>query len=633
MSQKIQNDPVPVGASIVLPFYSSLFILCGRMPAVTRKRLRDTPVEAETTAASIMRRVLASRVEPAAPYFWRHAASSNGVSGTDALLVLLGRSVAASLHVVTESAETARAKLRETRAALHAAIDARCDELGVNIDSAESIKVAALERELFSVDAALERWRAESAAVREAVSSLSDADLEAQHATLSSHLDGMEAYLQALPTAVIEPPFVGLLADAPALLSSIADFGRVLAPLPITVADLSLEGVPSKVRPGGTLRLRLSLGARHAAQSAEELEVSLGRLAEMTRVDATQSSPGLEPQSLEATLASDAAQRCLHISLDVPLAASDDASVDIIVASVAGQAMSGLRRCVPVHRGITPPLVLSCASAAKNYTTPCISPEGRVYCPPGEGPEVLVFDAEGLPLPGLPVASIGLSKYTSWAAYAPGDMPSLVLADGNGPSSRLVAVDPATRTARWSSGVGYCTGIAALSAIGVVVVGCMISFSAYRISDGARAGSLAVSGLGIFLAADDTTGAVYGTVSSGTEYSVHAWECIADGAGIRMTSNGPVTAAGSRDDPRPLAVMPPAPGKTASHLVIGTDESPELLVLSLPGLSLVHTHILEEMRVTGLAADPWGEFLAVYDMASSSLHVLAWPLPGMPPLQ
>ena len=599
------------------------------MPAATRKRLRDTPFESGTTADSIRRRALAIRVEPAAPHFWRHVASSHGVSGADAFLVYLGRSIAASLQAVTESAETARAQLCESRAALLAAIDARCDELGASIKSSEARKVASLERELVAVDAALERWRVESGAVREAVATLSDADLEDQHASLSFLLDNTEAKLQTLPTAVVEPPLVGLLADAPALLSSIAGFGRVIAPLPVTASDLSLDYVPNRVRPGDTLRMRLSLGAHHAAQSAEELEVSLGRLAEMTRVDAIQSSPGLEPESLEVTLASDAAQRCLHISFHVPSYASNNASVDINVVSVAGQAMSGLRRCVPVYRGITPPLVLSCACAANNYTTPCISPEGRIYCPPGEGPEVLVFDADGTPLPGHSVYSIGLSKYTSWATYASGDMPSLLLADCNGHFSRL---DPATRTARWSSGVGHCTGIAALSALGVVVVGCLRSLSAHRISDGVRVGSLAVSGIDFFLAADDATGVVYGTVSSSNGCAVHAWEFTADGAGMLITSNGRITDAELRGS-RPLAVMPPAPGKRASHLVIGNAWTSELLVLSLPGLALVHTHRLEGMSVTGLAADPWGGALIIRNYNSKSVHVLAWPLPGMPPLE
>jgi len=55
---------------------------------------------------------------------------------------------------------------------------------------------------------------------------------------------------------------------------------------------------------------------------------------------------------------------------------------------------------------------------------------------------------------------------------------------------------------------------------------------------------------------------------------------------------------------RPLAVMPPAPGKRASHLIVGLWKTSELRVLSLPGLALVHTHRLEGIEVIGLAADP-----------------------------
>lgn len=60
------------------------------------------------------------------------------------------------------SAEKTRIQLRDTRSALHAAIDARCDELAATIDSAELHKVASLERELVGIDAALERWRRDS---------------------------------------------------------------------------------------------------------------------------------------------------------------------------------------------------------------------------------------------------------------------------------------------------------------------------------------------------------------------------------------------------------------------------------------------------------------------------------------
>jgi len=52
-----------------------------------------------------------------------------GALGTDAFLCQLGQSIAAALRAVPETAEASRAHLRSMRATLHAAIDARCDDL------------------------------------------------------------------------------------------------------------------------------------------------------------------------------------------------------------------------------------------------------------------------------------------------------------------------------------------------------------------------------------------------------------------------------------------------------------------------------------------------------------------------
>jgi hypothetical protein len=94
-----------------------------------------------------------------------------------------------------------------------------------------------------------------------------------------------------------------------------------------------------------------------------------------------------------------------------------------------------------------------------------------------------------------------------------------------------------------------------------------------------------------------------------------------------------VEAAGTAGKERPLAVMAPTPGRHTSYLVVGTLYEPALLVLSLPDRRLVHAHTLEGIEVVGLAADPSGTALAVCDYTSKAIHVLPWPLPGMPPLQ
>ena len=102
--------------------------------------------------------------------------------------------------------------------------------------------------------------------------------------------------------------------------------------------------------------------------------------------------------------------------------------------------------------------------------------------------------------------------------------------------------------------------------------------------------------------------------------------------GAALVAEGEVAAAGKTYDIRPLAVMPPAPGLRTSYLIVGTLDKSTLHILSLPDCCLVNTHTLEGMQVCGLAADPSGTTLAVCDRESDDVHVLPWPLPGMPPL-
>jgi hypothetical protein len=128
-----------------------------------------------------------------------------------------------------------------------------------------------------------------------------------------------------------------------------------------------------------------------------------------------------------------------------------------------------------------------------------------------------------------------------------------------------------------------------------------------------------------FIAADPATATLY--VCTGRQVTSFRWD------GGALLPEGVVEAAGNRAGIRPLAVMPPAPGQRTSHLVVGTNNIPTLLVLSLPNRRLVPTHTLEGTDVVGLAADRSGTALDVCDGALKAVHVLPWPLPGMPPLQ
>jgi hypothetical protein len=209
---------------------------------------------------------------------------------------------------------------------------------------------------------------------------------------------------------------------------------------------------------------------------------------------------------------------------------------------------------------------------------------------------------------------------------------TLLLADCNDDSSKLVAVDAASRAVRWSAALADgCSGVAVLSAQGVIAV---TSYSrhgtlhVHRLSDGVCAAS-AEADHATYVASDPAAGAVYASTWASPFYVVSAFRW--DGAAL--LADGVVEAAGTDDDDRPLAVMPPTPGRHTSYLVAGTFGKPTLRVLSLPDRCLVHTHTLKGMELTGLAADPSGTALAVCDRASKAIHVLPWPLPGMPPLQ
>jgi len=182
------------------------------MMSAARKRLRGGSLANSTTGecadadtARALRASLALRInEKALPPQWVKS-SNTATTGVDTFLCNLGGSIASALRALHESAEVSHVQLLSLRAMLHAAIDARCDNLEAALSKAEASKATALERELVAVDVALERWRAESRAIRETMSVLSDVELMTEESALSSRLDDLEAQLRALPTAVVEP--------------------------------------------------------------------------------------------------------------------------------------------------------------------------------------------------------------------------------------------------------------------------------------------------------------------------------------------------------------------------------------------------------------------------------------------
>lgn len=220
----------------------------------------------------------------ALPPHWQEHAEVAGADDLDAFLCYLGRSTAATLHALSASAEAARSSLREMRAALHAAVDARIEALARRVDEAEKIKAAALERELVAIDTALETARAVAAACS-CESGTEDTDVQ-RHADLARRLNDLSSLLSALPLLPHEPPTIDVCGGT-GTLRRIAGCGAVVAPRPVTACDIEVADFPADARPGCVASFRLHLSSPHyAAAPAEEVEAVLAWLAARVRVDA-----------------------------------------------------------------------------------------------------------------------------------------------------------------------------------------------------------------------------------------------------------------------------------------------------------------------------------------------------------
>lgn len=148
----------------------------------------------------------------------------------------------------------------------------------------------------------------------------------AQHAELSSRLDAAESQLHAQPTAAIETAHITLVANVPQLLTDIAVFGQVVAPLTVTAADLAIEHRPLHAPLGGTLLLRLALNSSlFTEQSEKELELSLEAAASAVRVGASLSSSDTAPLPLQVSVRADIPGRCVTVSCIVPNVVPDGA--------------------------------------------------------------------------------------------------------------------------------------------------------------------------------------------------------------------------------------------------------------------------------------------------------------------
>jgi hypothetical protein len=231
------------------------------------------------------------------------------------------------------------------------------------------------------------------------------------------HLSCLCQQLSSLPLGPLEPTMLRV-ARAP----EDVDIAELLNPRAATAKDVTLV-LPFFARPGRDLLLKLVLSDCFTDTSPAELKATVDMLAFHTQVIVSQQC-GAHMQPLTAITSSK--RRGVLVSVTAPPAtvfAAGDTNIDVISVTVAGQPVLGgveLPAVMPVVAGVTTPLRLRLANSSF-IVTPSITHRdySTLVLPQLEGSgqhEVLVFAANGAPLPSLDPASFGLSAGVVCAA-------------------------------------------------------------------------------------------------------------------------------------------------------------------------------------------------------------------------
>lgn len=473
-----------------------------------------------------------------------------------------------------------------------------------------------------------------------------------------------------LPRGPVEPTIIALTR----CWEDGSKIGSLLAPCGVRADNIFVRGFPKFVCLGRPFQFELVLSANYPWRNPDDINIASASIAFHTRVDAFLVNKRELPQQLFLRASLENASGIVSVNVDIPEETQRNAEIVISRVSFAGQAVTqavaqavlelgewgaegvsgyisgsvsgkhvaecvghALSFHVPVRlrvvTGMHAPLRLEKA-VFLGGSTPVITSDGTLYAPALGSTDMLVFAFDGTLLPPLPLDPLGLSSSCNSAfVHNFGEAAdTLLLANDNNFWVKLVAVDAASKTVRWSAASirGTCDGLAVLPSYVVVIVSDRASsfLHVYCLSDGTLIASVKANEP-TSVAADPASATVYVSTYHDQEDALKVSAFRWDGA--TLVFDGVVEAAGATDDRRPLAVMPPAPGfdSDLSYLVVGSFYSSTLHVLSLPDRRLVNTHDLEGIKVVGLAADPSGTALAVCDGAYRNIHVLPWPLPGM----
>ena len=550
---------------------------------------------------------------------------------SDATICDLGRSISRALESVTAAAESARAKIEEMRRAIHAAVDARFDELAANLSSVEREKTVALERELISVDACLERARLERASVQDVVASPSGVGVTSE---LISRLDTLDRELHALPTSPIEPDYISFASsDVAAMLSAISKLCAIHAPRRVDARDVFVRGIPKYATCGRTVEVTFEFADNYPLAYGgppEATEAAVASLASGLQVTAVVTAPATgwasrAAHSAQVTITQEPASECVSATTYVP--ANSALSKVELTARVRGEDVLGFPTSLTVVNDLAPQRIDD-AAVEGYFISPSVSAVGEIYVPNGVSGKVLVL-ASSVLRRELRTEPWGLQGRPCATCFDDSSN-TLFVADTSG---IVVAVDGSTGALRWSSQQhrDRCYGLSVAHGQRVLIA---VSYSKaivslLRLSDGAgvfhhRAASASSRLSSVQF--DSATSMIYAADETNSLLRLD----LRNSRVLDATFDHRVPYHVSFDV---VVLVPPPRRSRATFLLLAKYNADFAVVVSLPSLDIVHEHRFRGMHVVGLTADPRGTAIVVCDGASGAAHVFPWPLPGMPTLE
>lgn len=522
------------------------------------------------------------------------------------------RRVATEAEALAQRAQSGAAAINAAVDALVAAANARRGKLIEVLMAARDSARTAVATEAQAANAALEEAQRLAADIRAAVTVLPDVDVVVHGPRMMARV----AEFAVRAGRSVERPWAAPLIDVTVaekpLLEALETFGSVAvraADAPPPAPSSPAAAAATSPSPSASVR-RLAL-ATHRSDAAESSTARRRSGPGSASKLQSRASSSMDPQpydsggggGLRETNTSPASSGASagggggatppHFISPLRAASTlPEASMrSILAAAAVAQDVAAVAGASAMQTPRGPPARLTGAVVDGNYTSPCMTLTGTLYLPKDGEAAVYVLPGDGSASVSLPLEPLGLSRSTVAAAFDE-ESCTLLLAD----STRLVALDPTNSSIRWSTAAGSfddCYGVALLPH--AVVAGSRHEslIHIHRLSDGVRV-STTEAKCPIHVATDATTGAVFASVGFGS-CSVHEFHWN----GRTLISRGHVKAAGHAESWRPLAVIQPPPGHYTAYLVVGTNGTPGLKVLSLPDLELVHEARLDGMKITG----------------------------------